>query len=181
MRLLKKIIKLIRATYVLGPISLRNRILVGAKFSFLKNQGTWSFGRNISFGNNCGVALVQSNHLVPELVIGDNVSFQDRVKINVAEKVEIGSGSIVSWDVDILDTDFHSIIRCDGSDSVKIKPVKIGNNCWIGAKATILKGVCIGNGSVIAAGSIVTKSFPEYSLIAGNPAVLIKKIEGWRI
>ena len=64
-------------------------------------------------------------------------------------------------------------IRLQGTSH---KGIIVGDNCWIGAKATILDGVRIGNGCVIAAGSVVTKSFPDNVIIAGNPAKIIKKL-----
>jgi acetyltransferase-like isoleucine patch superfamily enzyme len=57
---------------------------------------------------------------------------------------------------------------------VSRKGIKIGKNCWIGSKVTVLDGVTIGTGSIIAAGSVVTKSFPENSIIGGVPAKLLK-------
>jgi len=57
------------------------------------------------------------------------------------------------------------------------KPVTIGNDCWIGGNVIILPGVTIGRGSTIGAGSVVTKSFSEFSVIAGNPAKFLRKIE----
>ena len=56
-------------------------------------------------------------------------------------------------------------------------PVKIGNDVWIGAKATVLSGVTIGNGAVIAAGAVVTKDVPDNTVVAGVPAKIIKQIE----
>ena len=60
---------------------------------------------------------------------------------------------------------------------LKTAPVIIGNNVWIGMNATILKGVTIGDNSVVAAGSVVTKSVPANVVVAGNPAVVIKKLD----
>ena len=57
----------------------------------------------------------------------------------------------------------------------KIQRVKIGHDVWIGHGCIILKGVTIGNGTVVGAGSVVTRSFPEFSVIAGNPACIIKR------
>lgn len=57
------------------------------------------------------------------------------------------------------------------------KPVTIENDCWIGGNVIILPGVTIGRGSTIGAGSVVTKSFPEFSVIAGNPARFLQSIE----
>ncbi|MDE7192107.1 MAG: sugar O-acetyltransferase, partial [Clostridia bacterium] len=56
-------------------------------------------------------------------------------------------------------------------------PVKIGNNVWIGAHATILSGVTIGDNAIIAAGAVVTKDVPQNTVVAGVPAKIIKKIE----
>lgn len=56
------------------------------------------------------------------------------------------------------------------------KRVKIGNNVWIGSNVTILPGVEIGEGAVVGAGSVVTKNVPQYSIVAGNPAKIIKTL-----
>jgi acetyltransferase-like isoleucine patch superfamily enzyme len=58
--------------------------------------------------------------------------------------------------------------------------VRIGNHVWIGAQAIILKGVTIGENSVVAAGAIVTKDVPPFTLVAGAPAKIVRKIAGWR-
>jgi len=60
---------------------------------------------------------------------------------------------------------------------LKTAPVKIGDNVWIGMNAVILKGVTIGDNSVVAAGAVVTKSVPANTIVAGNPAVTVKKFE----
>ncbi len=61
---------------------------------------------------------------------------------------------------------------------IKVKPIKIGNDCWLGASAIILAEVELGNHTVVAAGAVVTKSFPEGNqVIGGNPAKVIKKLE----
>ncbi len=60
---------------------------------------------------------------------------------------------------------------------VKQADVVIGPRCWIGTHCIILKGVHLGEGTIVGAGSVVTKSFPPYSVIAGNPATLIRSVE----
>lgn len=63
------------------------------------------------------------------------------------------------------------------SNCVISSPVKLGNDVWIGANSTVLKGVEIGNRTIVAAGSVVTKSFPSDVLVAGNPAKIVKYLE----
>ena len=62
-------------------------------------------------------------------------------------------------------------------NEVKSKPIIIKKNSWIGMRSIILKGVIIGEGAVVAAGSVVTKDVPDYTLVAGNPAIVKKRLK----
>lgn len=93
--------------------------------------------------------------------------------------VEIGRGCTISWGVEFLDTDFHTLEfegRVDRDPSIVI-----GERVWIGSYAKILKGVRIGNGCVIAANAVVTKSFEgENLLIGGSPARVLRENVSWK-
>ena len=97
-------------------------------------------------------------------------------EITIGDYVNIGAGTM------IFDTDFHSIDWRDREDRAldiskrKIAPVHIGNYVFIGARCIIMKGVTIGDKSVIAAGSVVTCNVPEGEIWGGNPAKFIKKV-----
>ncbi|MBP9691061.1 acyltransferase, partial [Candidatus Woesebacteria bacterium] len=83
------------------------------------------------------------------------------------------------YDVSILDHDHDTRDRNVKPTAGKLTPpqeVHIGDECLIGAKSTILKGVTLGTHCVVGANSVVTKSFPAYSVVAGNPAKLIRTI-----
>lgn len=94
-----------------------------------------------------------------------------------AENIEIGDDVAIAREVVIRDTDAHEILD---KEHIKVKPVKIGNHVWIGAKAMIMKGVTIGDGAIIAAGAIVTKDVPTNCVVAGVPAKVIKENITWR-
>lgn len=106
--------------------------------------------------------------------IGNGTYLNRRTEITCKGNVTIGEDCAISWDVLITDTDYH---QYGGSNPVN--PVKIGNHVWIGAKAIILKGVTIGDGAVIAAGSVVTKDVPAGALVGGNPASVISDGATW--
>src|SRR5204862_4018404 len=106
--------------------------------------------------------------------------------------IDIGSYCLVSWNVGIADSDFHPLETAQRlidaqalatyyknrppRPKLKTAPVKIGDNVWIGMNAVILKGVTIGENSVVAAGAVVTKSVPPNAVVAGNPAVVVRQI-----
>ncbi len=99
------------------------------------------------------------------------------VKIRCTNSITIGENVKISHDVTIMDSDAHFI---EYSGYQPTKPVEIGNNVWVGSRVTILKGVKIGDGSIIGAGSVVTRSIPERCIAVGNPAVVIKENIVWR-
>lgn len=107
------------------------------------------------------------------LILGNGSFINVDSKIYCKEKVEIGNNTFIGEEVIIRDTDEHSI------SNVNTKPIKIGNHVWIGMKALILKGVTIGDNSVIAAGSVVNKDVPSNCLVAGNPAKVIRTNVNW--
>jgi len=99
-------------------------------------------------------------------------------QINCFNYIEIGEGTYISDDVRIQDSDNHYILE-NGIKKIHTSPIVIGNHVWIGKNAIILKGVTIGDGAVIAAGSIVVKDVPPQCLVAGNPAKIIKENIQW--
>lgn len=96
------------------------------------------------------------------VTIGDNCFFNDNCSINCQQKIEIGNNVMCGQNVVILDhdhdykNDIHKFIK---------KDVKIGNNVWIGANTTILKGVTIGDNAIIGAGTLISKDIEENSVV----------------
>lgn len=109
-----------------------------------------------------------------QIEIGAHTSVGIRTEIRCRDRVQIGARCAISWDVQILDTDYHEIVGLPST-----KPVTIGDDVWIGTRAVILKGVSIGNGAVVAAGSIVCSDVPARSVVGGNPARVLREEVDW--
>ncbi len=110
------------------------------------------------------------------LEMGKNITINSNTSIMCAENIKIGNGTGISWGSEIIDTDFHRMSR---EGAVISAPIEIGNHVFVGRRVMIMKGVKIGDGSVIAAGAIVTRDVPPNCLAAGIPAKVIKENINW--
>jgi len=103
-----------------------------------------------------------------------------RLLLHEAASITIGDDCLFSGLVDLTVSDMHSIIDVETKQRINpAKDIVIGNHVWIGQKSTIMKGVTIGDDSVIGAGSIVTKSVPPNCIAAGSPARVIRRGVTW--
>ena len=125
-----------------------------------------------TIGANGYIRIYQNSNLVLH-----NSGLNEHVQITAGDKVEIGDNCVIGRDVVIRSYDGHSVV----DDNYKIcKPIKIDNHVWIGQGASILKGVHIEDGAIIAANAVVTKDVPVNSAVAGNPAKIIKENINWK-
>jgi acetyltransferase-like isoleucine patch superfamily enzyme len=128
-----------------------------------------------------------------EIIIGDYCYVGENTKIWSAEKIQIGNNVLIAHNVNIHDNishpisakerhaDYKRIIGIEKIDAtlfdLRTKPVIIKNDAWIGFNSIILKGVTIGEGAIVGAGSLVTKNVPDFAVVVGNPAQIIKYTE----
>lgn len=115
-----------------------------------------------------------------KLILGNNVGISGGT-LFCTEAITVGDNVKIGFGTHIYDTDFHSLdaidrISKEDVQKAKKKPVRIGNNVFVGTQCVILKGVNIGDNAVIAAGSIVVKDIPANEVWGGNPAKFIRKI-----
>lgn len=186
--------------YTRGIILFRKKIMIGCHVK-ISAKNLLSFGSSVQIGNECivdalstdGMVLGNSvsiqkrtiiectgsiKHLGKGLRVGNNVGVGSNSFLGCAGGIEIGDdtiiGNYVSFHAENHNYSDPDIpIRLQG---VNHQGIKVGDNCWIGAKVTILDGAVIGNGCIIAAGAVVNQGFYEDNGIYGGvPAKLIKK------
>lgn len=115
------------------------------------------------------------------LVVGNHTTINYRTTISVAKSVTIGRHCHLAGEIKIFDNNSHPLdyrLRrgAHGLSADDVSPVVIEDDVWIGANCLILKGVRIGRGAVVAAGSVITKDVPPFTLVGGNPALTLKSI-----
>lgn len=131
-----------------------------------------------------GALSIASGHVFdkPELIIGDRVFIGHQVAIKASKQVVIEDGALIAQGCYIADSDDHPRdrdLRAQGlpSPADEIRPVRICRDAWLGRGCYVLKGVTIGEGAIIGAGSVVLGDVPPFSVAIGNPARVVQKLQ----
>ncbi len=109
-----------------------------------------------------------------ELSIGSG-TYINGARITAKKHVSIGKNCTIAPEVLIMDSDFHDLM--DQTKEGLCADIVIENNVWVATRAIIMKGVTIGEHAVVAAGAVVTKDVPAYTIVGGNPARVIKELK----
>ncbi len=145
-----------------------------------RSRTIWQVSGRVEFGGSASIGHGSKISVSGILELGDNFEIVAESTIVASERVTIGAGTSLSWDVLVMDTDFHSIYDRSGGLLNPPSPVIIGHGVWIGCRSLILKGSVIPDGSVVAAASTVTKLFSvPNSMIGGSPAEVLKENISW--
>jgi len=144
----------------------KSKIKIGENCMFISNPNS----RNLVGINRPCIMITQNEHA--EILIGKNCGFSGTV-INSMDSVIIGANVKCGANTQIMDSDWHP----EDSRSGIPKSIKIEDNVWLGINVVVLKGVTIGENTVIGANSVVTKSLPANVIAAGNPCRVIKSLE----
>jgi len=146
---------------------------------------------NIEIGDECmleGDLYLYTPH--SKIKFGNRVFLAGRSSLYSFEEIEVGNDTMISWGCTLIDTNAHSLDSNERKNDVinwkkgweykdwsvvESKKVKIGAKSWLGFNSIILKGTELGEGCIVAAGSVVSKSFDAYSVIGGNPGEFIKR------
>lgn len=162
--------RILSAKYYLRKFTKRGAMVSTNGKPIIENKGTILAEDQVRVWSNINQAKIFVGKKAV-LMIGSN-SRINGAHISVSEKVTIGKNVRISPYVLIMDDDFHKVD--DHFSDGKKMSIEIGDDVWIASKATVLKGVKIGKGSVVAAGAVVTKDVPPFSVAAGVPAKIIK-------
>ncbi|MEH1816445.1 MAG: acyltransferase [Nostoc sp.] len=152
---------------------------------------------NLKGGNGCYINIgdasivhskISFERISSKVSIGKN-TFIGKSHLVAASEIYIGNNVLISWGVSIVDHNSHSLIYSERSrdifdwrdgkkdwSTVEAKSIHISDKTWIGFNTIILKGVTIGEGAIVGAGSIVTKDVPAWTIVGGNPAKVIREI-----
>jgi acetyltransferase-like isoleucine patch superfamily enzyme len=132
-----------------------------------QQNGTLAIGRRAHLWPGVKISISGTSSAPAEVRIGAGSSIGDRTQIHACRLVEIGRDVMISWDVNILENNYHARSR---------GPIRIEDDVWIACQAIILSGVRIGRGSIVGAGAVVTKDVPPNTVVAGNPARVIRQV-----
>lgn len=185
---------------MIGPVlkllaTISTRFVARRFGAFTVGPGTDLFPWRIRGGKRCRLFIGKSCFVRSRVVferedatisVGDRC-FLGKGVISVANGVEIGNDVLISWGVTITDHNSHSLrfserqrdveewLGCNKNwTGVKVGKVVIQDKAWIGLNAIILKGVTIGEGAIVGAGSVVSKDVPPFTIVAGNPARVVR-------
>jgi acetyltransferase-like isoleucine patch superfamily enzyme len=146
-------------------------------------SGEIHIGNNVQIGNSQTWVVGLKYPANARLTIGDDTTINYRTFISVAEAVTIGRHCLLAGEIKILDNNSHPTdhLRRRANHRLSkqdVAPVVVEDDVWIGNNSLVMKGVRIGRGAIVAAGSVVTKDVPPFTIVGGNPARVLKNLGG---
>jgi len=148
---------------------------------YIRGTGRLIVGDNVNLSGRSCFYFMNNMPEKPVIEVGNNVFVGNGCTFSAAKEIVIGNHVLISAGVRIHDNDGHPLdaakrMAGDGIEADDVKPVRINDGVWIGAQAIILKGVTIGQNAVVGAGSVVLSDVPASSVVAGNPAMVVKTL-----
>jgi acetyltransferase-like isoleucine patch superfamily enzyme len=157
------------------------RVRAGVFVPWVMGSGDIVLGDDVYLDGRISIAFAARFSARPTLEVGDGTGFGHNCSLSIGKRITIGRHCMIAGESMILDSSGHPVdpaqrLARRPPPPEEVRPVTIGDNVWVGTRSIILPGVTIGEGSVIAAASVVRRSVPPYSLVAGNPAKVIASL-----
>jgi acetyltransferase-like isoleucine patch superfamily enzyme len=151
------------------------------KLPYMTGHGQITVGNDVCVSGKISIAFANRTLASPELCVGDGTFIGHACAFAIGKSVLVGRNCLIAGGGSIRDNDGHPIDALrrragEAAPADAIRGVVIGDDVWIGTSVHILKGVRIGDRSVVAAGSVVTKDVPPDAVVAGNPARVVKNL-----
>ncbi|QEG02193.1 Maltose O-acetyltransferase [Stieleria maiorica] len=148
---------------------------------YLVGRGTLSIGDDVRLSGKSSFAFSSRHVASPELTIGSGTFIGHNCAFVIGREIRIGNHCLIAGGVRVSDFDGHPINAVDRRNglttpSSEVAAVSIGHDVWIGHGAMVLKGVRIGDRAIVGARSVVTKDVPDDTIVAGNPARVVKSL-----
>lgn len=152
------------------------------RLPFIRGDGRMSLGDDVNLSGRSCFYMMRGMPEKPVIDLGNHVFLGNGCTLSAANRIVIGDHCLVSAGVRIHDNDGHPLDAEKRKAGEKIlpedaAPVIIEENAWIGAQAIILKGVTIGKNAVVGSGAVVTQDVPANTVVAGNPARIVKSVD----
>jgi acetyltransferase-like isoleucine patch superfamily enzyme len=151
-------------------------------FDFRRSRSVWQVAGAVAFegparlGNGFKLSVASTGRVR----FGADFVLSAESQIVCRDRIAFGRGCLISWDVLILDSDFHPVLGEDGQQSALQAPITLGERVWVGTRSSILKGVVLGDDVIVAAGSVLTHPLPASNVVlGGNPAKVLRTGVRW--
>ena len=144
------------------------------------NRTVWQVSGSLTLkGEKIDIGRGSSLCVSGDCYLGNRFTITGKGTVICRKRISFGDGVLISWDTLIMDTDYHTITDSEGNVLNDDKPIEIGNDVWVGCRATVLKGTIIPPKSVIAAGSVVSGKMSEEGCIYSSDRKILRNNIIW--
>lgn len=174
-------VRFLRRTLIAEPYfksmcrSYGKHLHTGIHLHYFTGKGSVVLGDDVFFDGKSTFAFASRFVDSPTLEVGDRTEFGNHCAFTIGKRITVGSHCMIASGVWLFDSNGHQVdpaARKLGLPPLdeEVRPIRIGDNVWVGRNSTIYPGVTIGDGSIVSTGSVVVGDVPPYTVVAGNPA-----------